>query len=194
LRAAPSESKDRLGRGQRGRRKERVILDQSPLLSRRRDACQSLFVSLSRRQRLFYSRTGVAEALAEAIVEGVERQGAEVRLRRAEFVSPEEIMAKATGRAEAAEGKLNGKAGAVFCSTSTAHGGLLSMYNLLAHLGFIIVPTGYADASLYKAGTPYGASSVSNNQARPPSDLGVARFQGRRVTDVAKAFKHSGVK
>jgi NAD(P)H dehydrogenase (quinone) len=49
---------------------------------------------------------------------------------------------------------------------------------------------------LYKAGTPYGASSVSHNQASPPSadDLEVARFQGRRVTDVAKALKHSGVK
>jgi NAD(P)H dehydrogenase (quinone) len=46
---------------------------------------------------------------------------------------------------------------------------------------------------LYKAGTPYGASSVSNNQASPPTadDLEVARFQGRRVI-VAKALKHSG--
>jgi NAD(P)H dehydrogenase (quinone) len=36
----------------------------------------------------------------------------------------------------------------------------------------------------------------SNNQATPPSadDLDVARFQGRRVTDVARALKHSGVK
>jgi NAD(P)H dehydrogenase (quinone) len=38
-----------------------------------------------------------------------------------------------------AQGKLNGKAGAVFCSTSTQHGGnettLVSMYNFLAHLG-----------------------------------------------------------
>jgi NAD(P)H dehydrogenase (quinone) len=51
----------------------------------------------------FYSRTGVTEALAKAIAEGAERQGAEVRLRRArEFVSPE-IMAKATGWAEAAD-------------------------------------------------------------------------------------------
>jgi NAD(P)H dehydrogenase (quinone) len=30
----------------------------------------------------FYSRTGVTEALAKAIAEGAERQGAEVRLRR----------------------------------------------------------------------------------------------------------------
>ncbi len=34
----------------------------------------------------FYSRTGVTEALAKAIAEGAERQGAEVRLRRAREV------------------------------------------------------------------------------------------------------------
>ncbi|MGB3273642.1 MAG: NAD(P)H:quinone oxidoreductase [Xanthobacteraceae bacterium] len=94
-----------------------------------------------------------------------------------------------------AQGKLNGKAGSVFGSTSTLHGGnestLLSLYNPMAHLGLIIVPTGYADASLFKAGTPYGASSVSFNQATPPTDddLAVARFQGKRVTEVARALR-----
>jgi NAD(P)H dehydrogenase (quinone) len=93
-----------------------------------------------------------------------------------------------------AQGKLNGKAGSVFGSTSTMHGGnestLLSLYNPMAHLGLIIVPTGYADASLFKAGTPYGASAVSFNQATPPTedDLEVARFQGKRVTEVARAL------
>jgi NAD(P)H dehydrogenase (quinone) len=93
-----------------------------------------------------------------------------------------------------AQGKLNGKAGSVFGSSSTPHGGnettLLSLYTPLAHLGLIIVPTGYADASLFKAGTPYGASSVSFNQGTPPTadDLEVARFQGRRVTTVAAAL------
>lgn len=93
-----------------------------------------------------------------------------------------------------AQGKLNGKAGSVFGSSSTTHGGnestLLSLYNPLAHLGLIIVPTGYADASLFKAGTPYGASSVSFNQATPPTadDLEVARFQGARVAAVAGAL------
>jgi len=82
-----------------------------------------------------------------------------------------------------AQGKLNGKAGAVFCSTSTQHGGnettLVSIYNFLAHLGLIIVPTGYADPSLYKAGTPYGASAVSHNQAtpRPPTILKSPAFK-----------------
>jgi NAD(P)H dehydrogenase (quinone) len=94
-----------------------------------------------------------------------------------------------------AQGKLNGKAGAAFCSTSTTHGGnettILTLYAPLAHLGFIIVPTGYANPAMFKAGSPYGASSVSINQARPPSedDLAVTHWQGRRVATVARALK-----
>ena len=47
---------------------------------------------------------------------------------------------------------------------------------------------------MFKAGTPYGASSVSNNQATPPTadDLEVARFQGRRVAFVARALMAAG--
>jgi len=98
-----------------------------------------------------------------------------------------------------AQGKLNGKAGAAFCSTSTPHGGnevtIVSLYAPLAHLGLIIVPTGYADPAMFKAGTPYGASSVSANQALPPSpdDLEIARYEGRRVTLVARALKTAGL-
>jgi NAD(P)H dehydrogenase (quinone) len=191
----------------------------------------------------FYSRTGVTEALANAIAEGARGSSAEVRLRRArEFVSPE-VMARAPGWKEAAEamnkkyeapseadaewadaivfgtptrfgnasaelkayidslgglwfqGKPNGKAGSVFGSSSTLHGGtestLISLYNPMAHLGLIIVPLGYADPTMFKAGTPYGASSVSQSKALPPNadGLDVARFQGRRVAVVAKALK-----
>lgn len=97
------------------------------------------------------------------------------------------------------QGKLNGKAGSVFCSTSSPHGGnestSISMYNPLAHLGLIIVPLGYADPAMFKAGTPYGASAVSGNPPQPPSadDLEVARFQGRRVAAVARALKAAGI-
>ncbi len=194
----------------------------------------------------FYSRSGVTEALANAVAEGARAAGAEVRLRRAPELVPAEIMAKAPGWREAAEamnarygapteadaewadaivfgtptrfgsvaselkayidslgglwfhGKLNGKAGSAFGSSSTPHGGnestLISLYNPLAHLGLIIVPLGYADPAMFKAGTPYGASSVSNNQAAPPAadDLEVARFQGRRVAFVARALKAAG--
>ena len=92
------------------------------------------------------------------------------------------------------QGKLNGKAGSAFGATSTRHGGnestLLSLYNTFAHLGLIIVPTGYADGAMFKAGTPYGATAaVPPNGAVGEDDLAVARFQGRRVTEVAAALK-----
>jgi NAD(P)H dehydrogenase (quinone) len=97
------------------------------------------------------------------------------------------------------QGKLNGKAGSAFTSTSSQHGGnestSISLYNPMAHLGLIIVPLGFADAALFKAGTPYGASSVSGQNNAPPTadDLEVARFQGRRVAQVAKALKAAGI-
>jgi NAD(P)H dehydrogenase (quinone) len=93
------------------------------------------------------------------------------------------------------QGVLNGKAGGVFGSSSTIHGGnestLLSLYHPLAHLGFIIVPTGYAHPTLFKAGSPYGATSVSYNKDAPPTedDLVIARFQGQRTVEVAAALK-----
>ena len=93
------------------------------------------------------------------------------------------------------QGKLNGKVGSAFTSTSSPHGGnestLISLYNPMAHLGLIIVPLGYADPALFKAGTPYGASSVSGQQNTPPTadDLEVARYQGRRVAQVATALQ-----
>jgi NAD(P)H dehydrogenase (quinone) len=97
------------------------------------------------------------------------------------------------------QGKLNGKAGAVFCSTSTPHGGnestLLSLYNPMAHLGLIIVPNGYTHPVMYSAGTPYGSSAVSGQTSIPPTeaDLQVARLQGQRVTTVAQALKNAGI-
>ncbi len=93
------------------------------------------------------------------------------------------------------QGKLVGKAGSAFTSTSGPHGGnestIISLYNPMAHLGLIIVPLGYADPVLFRAGTPYGASAVAGQQNSPPTadDLEVARFQGRRVTQVAAALK-----
>ena len=91
-----------------------------------------------------------------------------------------------------AEGKLNGKAGSAFAGSSQMHGGnestVISLWNPLAHLGFIIVPTGYADGAMFAgAGSPYGASVISGHPPSGPSEaeIAVARFQGRRVTQVA---------
>ena len=90
------------------------------------------------------------------------------------------------------QGKLVGKVGSAFSATSSIHGGneatILSLWQPLAHLGMIIVPTGYGDPVMFRAGTPYGATTVSYGQtAAPPTadDLDVARYQGRRVTEVA---------
>jgi NAD(P)H dehydrogenase (quinone) len=92
-----------------------------------------------------------------------------------------------------AKGALNGKLGSAFAGSATPHGGnestIISLYNPMAHLGLIIVPTGFADGAMFKgAGTPYGASVVSGNPPAGPSpeELDVARYQGRRVTQIAR--------
>lgn len=94
------------------------------------------------------------------------------------------------------QGKLNGKAGSAFTSTAGPHGGnettVVSLYIPMAHLGFIIVPTGYTHEKVVQGhGTPYGASSVSGQNTAPPTadDLEVAKHQGARVTQVAGALK-----
>lgn len=93
------------------------------------------------------------------------------------------------------KGGLFNKAAGAFTSTSTVHGGnestSISLYNPLAHLGFIIVPNGYGDPITFAAGTPYGSSSVSGqtNNAPTAEDIAVAKYQGKRITAVAKALK-----
>ena len=94
------------------------------------------------------------------------------------------------------QGKFNGKAGSAFCATMGVHGGaestVISLYNVMAHLGLIIVPTGYADPIMFQAGTPYGAHAAVDGQhvtAPSANDLEVARYQGRRVTQVATVLK-----
>jgi len=94
------------------------------------------------------------------------------------------------------QGKLNGKAAGAFTSTAGPHGGnettVVSLFIPMAHLGFVIVPTGYTHEKIFQGhGTPYGASSVSGQTATPPTpdDLEVAKHQGARVTQVAAALK-----
>ena len=97
------------------------------------------------------------------------------------------------------QGKLVGKVGSAFSATGSQHGGNestpLTMYNFMAHLGMIIVPLGYGDPIMFQAGTPYGATSISGQAGAPPTenDLQVARYQGRRVAQVAKALKVTGM-
>jgi NAD(P)H dehydrogenase (quinone) len=96
------------------------------------------------------------------------------------------------------EGKLIGKAGSVFCSTGTQHGGqettITTFHVTLCHLGFIIVPPGYTNTDILNmevitGGSPYGASTFAGADGKsrpvPEHDLKIARSQGHYVAEVA---------
>ena len=96
------------------------------------------------------------------------------------------------------KGALIGKIGSVFTSSATQHGGqestILSFHTTLLHQGMVIVGVPYfcADQSRtdeITGGSPYGASTISGGDGkRMPSDneLGMARFQGKHVAEIAK--------
>jgi len=90
-----------------------------------------------------------------------------------------------------ASGALIDKPAAVFCSTSTMHGGnestLLSMLLPLLHHGMLAVGLPYSEADLHNTdsgGTPYGASHVAGSNNEKPltdSETALARALGQRV-------------
>jgi NAD(P)H dehydrogenase (quinone) len=92
------------------------------------------------------------------------------------------------------QGKLVDKVVSGFASAATEHGGhettITALCNTFYHWGSIIVPPGYADPIQQEVGTPYGVSYASDNGKRKPDEktLASARFQGRRVAEVAAAF------
>jgi NAD(P)H dehydrogenase (quinone) len=97
-----------------------------------------------------------------------------------------------------AEGALIGKVGSVFTSSATQHGGqestILSFHTTLLHHGMIIVGTPYSEKRQMTideitGGSPYGASTITGpDGSRLPSEneLGIARFQGKHVAEIAK--------
>ncbi len=93
------------------------------------------------------------------------------------------------------KGTLTGKVGGALAAVSWPHGGsevvTLSLYAPMAHLGMIIVPTGYTDEAMLEAGSPYGASAVvgADNNPPRPEDLDAARHQARRMVEVAAALR-----
>ena len=189
---------------------------------------------------LYHSFYGHVEAMANAVAEGArEVQGAQVDLKRVPETVPQDVFAKAGGKANQpapvaqpselpnydaiifgtgtrfgnmtaqmrnfldqtgglwASGALVGKVGSVFSSSATQHGGqestLLTFHVTLLHHGMIIVGLPYAEARQMgldeiKGGSPYGASTITGGQGeRMPSEqeLGMARYQGRHVTQIA---------
>jgi NAD(P)H dehydrogenase (quinone) len=93
-----------------------------------------------------------------------------------------------------ATGKLVNKVVSSFTSAATAHGGqestILALNNTFYHWGSIIVGPGYADPIQFQSGNPYGVSFKSDNGQTRPDEvaLDAARFQGRRVAEVAAQF------
>ncbi|NJK81238.1 MAG: NAD(P)H:quinone oxidoreductase [Chloroflexaceae bacterium] len=93
-----------------------------------------------------------------------------------------------------AQGKLNNKIVSSFTTVATKHGGhettLTALNNTFYHWGCIIVPPGYSDPIQFASGTPYGTSFISNNGQLDPDEtaLNAARYQGKRVAEIAAQF------
>jgi NAD(P)H dehydrogenase (quinone) len=95
------------------------------------------------------------------------------------------------------KGSLVGKAGSVFTSSNTQHGGqestILSFHITLLHQGMVIVGLPYTFAGQMRddeitGGSPYGTSTIAGTQGeRSPSEneLAAARFQGKHVAQIA---------
>jgi NAD(P)H dehydrogenase (quinone) len=94
-------------------------------------------------------------------------------------------------------GALVGKAGSVFASSATQHGGqestILSFIITLLHHGLVVVGLPYSFQGQMRndeitGGSPYGASTIAGTQGeRSPTEneLEAARFQGRHVAGIA---------
>ncbi len=95
------------------------------------------------------------------------------------------------------KGALHGKVGGAFSSSGVQHGGqettLFSIITNLLHFGMIVVGLDYGYAAQMTldeivGGAPYGATTIAGTDGRrQPSEkeLGGARYQGRRVAEVA---------
>ncbi|GMR05394.1 MAG: NAD(P)H:quinone oxidoreductase type IV [Thermodesulfobacteriota bacterium] len=95
------------------------------------------------------------------------------------------------------QGALIGKAGSVFASTATQHGGqestILSFHTTLLHHGMVIVGMPYSEKRQMtleeiSGGSPYGATTIAApDGSRLPSEneLAMARFQGSHVAAIA---------
>jgi NAD(P)H dehydrogenase (quinone) len=97
-----------------------------------------------------------------------------------------------------ASGALNGKVGGAFTATATQHGGqettLFSLITNLMHFGLVVVGMDYGYQAQMRldevtGGSPYGATTITGGDgSRQPSqtELDGARYQGRRIAEVAK--------
>lgn len=94
------------------------------------------------------------------------------------------------------EGKLVNKVVSAMTSAGNAHGGqeatIQSLYTSMMHWGAIIVPPGYTDDSIYKAGgNPYGTSVTQGQDGNMVEDVEDAvKHQAKRTVEVAGWIKN----
>lgn len=93
-----------------------------------------------------------------------------------------------------AQGKLANKAVTVMSSAGNAHGGqeatILGMYTVMMHWGAVIVPPGYTDPSIFKAGgNPYGTSVTVGENGMVEDVKDALLHQAKRLVEVAKKLK-----
>jgi NAD(P)H dehydrogenase (quinone) len=95
-------------------------------------------------------------------------------------------------------GALVGKAGSVFTSSNTQHGGqestILTFHPVLMHLGMVLVGLPYTFPGQMEIGkisgcSPYGASTIAGpdgSLAPNENEIAGARFQGEHVARIAR--------
>lgn len=94
-----------------------------------------------------------------------------------------------------ASGKLTNKVVSAMSSAGNSHGGqemtINAIYTSMMHWGAIIVPPGYTDDSMYKAGgNPYGVSVTQGQDGKMVEDVEDAvKHQARRTLEVASWVK-----
>jgi len=94
-----------------------------------------------------------------------------------------------------AQGKLANKVVSAMSSAQNPNGGqeatIHAIYKTMSHWGAIIVPPGYLDASIFKAGgNPYGTSATVDQENKMVDDVEEAvKFQAKRVVTVAGWLK-----
>jgi NAD(P)H dehydrogenase (quinone) len=96
-----------------------------------------------------------------------------------------------------ARGAFHGKVGGAFTSSGTQHGGqettLFSIITNLMNFGMVIVGmdgghAGQRTADEITGGAPYGATTIAGPDGKrqpTPNELQGARYQGRRIAEVA---------
>lgn len=94
-----------------------------------------------------------------------------------------------------AEGKLENKVVTAMSSAQNPNGGqektVLSIYTSLMHWGAIIVPAGYTDDSIYKAGgNPYGTTGTVTRDGFSNDLEDAVKHQATRLLEVAEKIKN----